>query len=268
MDDLTMNPARVSAAQVRRSALVILCCHAVAAWFLLTPSGLVWGASETEARRTAQLLALLLDSGRVVIDRNQSLIDDPHRGAKGFTAEAFEQQLKTEFKVRSGVDLNDVSTAHLPHGALGLLLALVQASKDVVNDAQFVINQRGIGYKNFIPATFGSQAARRFSANSPVRLKQTALSPRNPKNEPDPYEEAVLRQFAAAPGSREPSSELADGGRTLRLLVPIYYETECMGCHGEPRGVEDISGYPREGRQVGELAGAISVTIPLEGEDR
>lgn len=102
-----------------------------------------------------------------------------------------------------------------------------------------------------------------------MRLKQTALSPRNPKNEPDPYyEEAVLGQFAAMPGSRDPSSELADGGRTLRLLVPIYYETACMGCHGEPKGVEDISGYLREGRHVGGLAGAISVTIPLEREDR
>ena len=268
MDDLTMNPVWIFGAKARQSAFAILCCHALVVWFLLIPSGLVWGATETEARRTAQLLALLLDSGRVVIDRNQSLIDDSHRGAKGFTAERFEQQLKAEFKTRSGVDLNDFSTAHLPAGAEGLLLALVQASKEVVNDAQFVINQRGIGYKNFIPATFGSQAARRFSAGSPVRLKQTALSPRNPKNEPDPYEEAVLRQFAAAPGSSETSSELADGGRTLRLLVPIYYEAECMGCHGEPKGVEDISGYLREGRHVGELAGAISVTIPLEAEDR
>jgi general secretion pathway protein A len=264
MDEFTINPARVSGARARRSAVALLCCHAVAICLLLASSGLVWGASETEARRTAQLLALLLDSGRVVIDRNQSLIDDSHRGAKGFTAEVFEQQLKTEFKIRSGMDLNDFSTAHLSPGTEGLLLALVRASKEVVNDAQFVINQRGIGYKNFIPATFGSQAARRFSSGSPVRLKQTALSPRNPKNEPDPYEEAVLRQFAAAPGSSEPSSELADGGRTLRLLVPIYYEAECMGCHGEPKGVEDISGYLREGRHVGELAGAISVTIPLE----
>ena len=40
----------------------------------------------------------------------------------------------------------------------------MRTSKEVVADAQFVINQRGIGYKNFIPATFGSQAARKFSA--------------------------------------------------------------------------------------------------------
>lgn len=77
-----------------------------------------------------------------------------------------------------------------------------------------------------------------------MRLKQTALSPCNPKNEPDPYEKAVLGQFAAKPGSRDPSSELADGGRTLRLLVPIYYETACMGCHGEPKGVEEFLAIP------------------------
>lgn len=241
-----------------------LCCHAVAACLLLAPHSPAWGVSEMEARRTAQLLAVLLDAGRVVIDRNQTLIDDPRRGAKGFTADVFEKQLRHEFKTRSGVDLSDVKTAQLSPGTEGLLLALMQASKEVINDAQFVINQRGIGYKNFIPATFGSQAARRFSAGSAVRLKQTSLSPRNPKNEPDSYEQAVLRQFAAASGVSDPSSELTDGGRTLRLLVPIYYEAECMGCHGEPKGEEDISGYPREGRHLGELAGAISVTIPLE----
>lgn len=264
MDHLSMIPARTGSAKSRHCVVAILCCHAVAACLLLMPHSSAWGASEMEARRTAQLLALLLDAGRVVIDRNQTLIDDSHRGAKGFTADVFEKQLRHEFKTRSGVDLNDVTTAKLSPGTEGLLLALVQASKEVINDAQFVINQRGIGYKNFIPATFGSQAARRFSAGSAVRLKQTALSPRNPKNEPDLYEEAVLRQFSVAPGVSDPSSELADGGRTLRLLVPIYYEAECMGCHGEPKGEEDISGYPREGRHLGELAGAISVTIPLE----
>lgn len=229
-------------------------------------------ASSSEQRRleadeTARLLAMLLEAGRLVIERNQRLIDDPHRGDKGFTPDVFEQQLLEDFRRKTGIDLHRIHAGQAPYAipplAQDLLPALVEASKEVVRDAQVVINQRGIGYKNFIPATYGSQAAARFSRRSPVRLKQTALQPRNPKNEPDEYERSVLQRLAG--GAPETSvSELSDSGQTLRVMMPIYYEAECLTCHGEPKGDWDISGYPKEGAQPGDLAGAISVRIPLE----
>lgn len=43
------------------------------------------------------------------------------------------------------------------------------------------MNQQGVGYKNFIPATFGSQVAGRFSARSGVHPKQTTLHPATPR---------------------------------------------------------------------------------------
>ena len=58
-----------------------------------------------QAEETARLIAALLSTGRVVIDRNQSLIDDPNKGAKGFTPEVFERQVINEFRTRTGVDL-------------------------------------------------------------------------------------------------------------------------------------------------------------------
>ena len=154
----------------------------------------------------------------------------------------------------------------MPPLARDLLPALVQASKGVVADAQIVINQRGVGYKNFIPATFGSQAARRFSAKSHVRLKQTALQPRNQKNMPDEYEAAVLARLSSRPPTTAPISEVTEEGRMLRVMAPIYYEKDCLACHGGPAGDLDISGYPKEGAREGELAGAISVSIPLNGK--
>jgi len=218
-----------------------------------------------DAEETARLLAALLDAGRVVVDRNQPLIDDPHKGHKGFTPEVFEKQLQDEFRSRTGVNVTNLETARVPPLARELLPALVQSSKEVVADAQVVINQRGIEYKNFIPATFGSQAAARFSRKSSVRLKQTALHPRNPKNTPDAYETAILRRLAIQASHSAPISELTDDGKTLRVLSPIYYTKECLKCHGGQAGDFDISGYPKEGAREGDLAGAISVTIPLEG---
>lgn len=220
-----------------------------------------------EAEETARLLAKLLQSGRIVIERNQSLIDDPHKGEKGFTPDLFEQQLAQEFRLKTGIDLTSLSktpvSTTLPPLAKELLPALVQASREVIREAQVVINQRGIGYKNFIPATYGSQASARFSRSSHVRLKQTTNQPRNPKNEPDEYEASVLQWLAGRPRAEAYVSELTEEGRTLRVVMPIYYAKDCLTCHGEPKGDLDISGYPKEGHKEGDLAGAITVTAPL-----
>lgn len=220
-----------------------------------------------QAEETALLLAKLLKAGRLVIEHNQALIDDPHRGKKGFTADVFEQHLREEFWQQTGIDVGNLSHQGpnaVPPLARQLLPALVEASKEVVRDAQVVINQRGISYKNFIPATYGSQAAARFSKRFHVRLKQTTLEPRNPKNEPDDYERSILQRLSSRPNGKSYVSELTEAGKTLRVMMPIYYLPDCLVCHGEPKGEWDISGYPKEGAKAGDLAGAISVRIPLE----
>ncbi len=244
-------------------------------WFMLAAAGsiiimqplMALAIERAEVEETARLLAKLLESGRAVIERNQSLIDDPHKGEKGFTPELFEQQLVREFRTKTGIDLSALPTAPvsilIPPLAKELLPALVQASRDVIREAQVVINQRGIGYKNFIPATYGSQASARFSKASHVRLKQTAMQPRNPKNEPDEYEASVLTWLSARPRAEAYVSELTEEGRTLRVVMPIYYAKDCLVCHGEPKGTLDIAGYPKEGHKEGDLAGAITVTAPL-----
>ncbi|MCX5723441.1 MAG: DUF3365 domain-containing protein [Nitrospirae bacterium] len=226
-----------------------------------------WAVDRAEAEETARLLAKLLKAGRLVIEQNQLLIDDQHKGDKGFTPEVFEQQLIQEFRQQTGIDLSKLKSTPasitVPPLAKELLPVFVLASKDVVREAQVVINQRGIGYKNFIPATYGSQASARFSKQSHVRLKQTTLEPRNPKNEPDDYETAVLKWLSGRPRADAYVSELTDQGQTLRVVMPIYYVTACLTCHGEPKGDLDISGYPKEGHREGDLAGAITVTAPL-----
>lgn len=221
------------------------------------------GVTPYQAEETARLIATLLSTGRVVIDRNQSLIDDPNKGTKGFTPEVFEQQVINEFRARTGVDLTKPTSAHLPPGMMNLLGALLDASKEVVAEAQPVINQQGVGYKNFIPATFGSRVAGRFSAQSGIQLKQTTLQPRNPKNAPDSYEETVLRRLLTQPTQSVTITDRETGNNTLRVLTPIYYTRDCLTCHGGPAGELDISGYRKEGAEEGDLAGAISVSIPL-----
>ncbi|HHT9118102.1 MAG TPA: Tll0287-like domain-containing protein, partial [Candidatus Hypogeohydataceae bacterium YC38] len=60
-----------------------------------------------------------------------------------------------------------------------------------------------------------------------------------------------------------------DGVMVYRYMLPLYIETPCLKCHGDPANSptgdgRDIAGYPIEGYKEGELRGGISVTIPLK----
>ncbi|MBL8044393.1 MAG: DUF3365 domain-containing protein [Nitrospira sp.] len=58
-------------------------------------------------------------------------------------------------------------------------------------------------------------------------------------------------------------SEVVDGGKSVRVLLPLFYGKACLSCHGAPKGERDVTGYAREGSQEGTLGGAISVKLPL-----
>jgi hypothetical protein len=250
-------------AEVLMIAFSKTCLSLNLVFVLIWPQSVFAQTSQKDSEQAAQLLATFLNAGRVVIERNQSLINDPGKGDKGFTPEVFERLVLDEFFQQSHIDLKH-PPSWLPSPTKNLLTMLLLASKEVVADAQLVINQRGIGYKNFIPASFGSQAARKFSKQSKVTMKQTTLDPRNLKNAPDAYEETVLKRLANEPAPSPPVVEWVDGGRVLRTMMPIYYSEDCLACHGSPKGILDISGYPREGAEAGELAGAISIQIPSD----
>ena len=223
--------------------------------------------AQADAIETGRLLAILLDSGRVVVGANQTLINDSAKGDKGFTPEVFEKQLIDKFKERAGVDLANLKDAKIPDTAKKMLPQLVESSKATVGESQATINKSGVGYKGFIPATFGTQAAAKFSTKSGIYLKQTAPETvlRNPNNKADAWETAVLAKFADPSYPRVGEkiiSETVEGGKTLRVMLPLFYGKGCLACHGEPKGEKDISGYKKEGSKEGDLGGAISVKLP------
>jgi hypothetical protein len=89
-------------------ALTAVLVTFVTVQFVLPPSG--WAVDRAEAEETARLLAKLLEAGRLVIEQNQLLIDNPHKGDKGLTPEVFEQQLVQEFRQQTGVDLSKLQS--------------------------------------------------------------------------------------------------------------------------------------------------------------
>lgn len=216
-----------------------------------------------ELETTARLLAILLDSGRSVINENLPLFDDPKQ-AKEMSPEQFERQLADMFLSRSGIDLHDLDHAKTSARSKRLLSQLVAVSKQTVVAAQQDRMRPSVGTKGFIPAVFGARAAARFSERTGVRLKQTALVPRNPANAPDSSEKLALEAFADSQYPREKViSEVTAQSDSLRLMYPLYTTRHCLDCHGEPKGERDKMGYAREGLKLGQNAGAISVIIPL-----
>ena len=222
--------------------------------------------ADSDAVEAGRLLAVLHDSGRVTVGANQPLINDPDKGDKGFTPDVFEKQVTDKFKDRAKVNLADLKNEKIPGLAKKLLPQLVDAMKATVADYQPVINRAGVGFKGFIPATFGTQAAAKFRAKSGVYLKQTQNPPRNPKNSPDDFELKALAKFAEASYPRQGEkiiSETVDAGKAVRVMLPLFYGKGCLPCHGEPKGEKDISGYMKEGAKEGDSGGAISVKLML-----
>jgi len=223
--------------------------------------------NRSDTVETGRLLAVLLDCGRVTISANQSLINDPEKGHKGFTGDVFERQLLVTFQTRTRIDLTDLDQAPVPAIAKPLLARLIQESKKTVDSYQPAINVPGLKYKGLNPATFGTETATRFQSWSGVYMKQTAPIGlvRNPKNKPDEFEIGALEKLehSASKSGDEILSETM-GGTSVRILLPLFYSKTCLGCHGEPKGERDISGYPREGKKEGDLGGAISVKLDLK----
>jgi hypothetical protein len=242
------------------------CLSVLLLTILWVPAIVGAGNTDSDIRETARLLAILFDSGRLVIGRNQEVINDPSATDKTFSPELFAEQTIVLFKQRTGHNLADLPNAAVPPSSKPLLERLLEESKKTVASYEPVLNMKGLKYKGLIPATFGTETATRFQKWSGVYLKQTAPEHlvRNPNNKPDPFEIAQMAKITDPSFSRNGEafvSETLEEGKVVRILLPLFYEKACLSCHGEPKGERDISGYPKEGGRMGELGGVISVRI-------
>jgi general secretion pathway protein A len=50
--------------------------------------------------------------------------------------------------------------------------------------------------------------------------------------------------------------------------MPLFYNKQCLVCHGSTKGEVDISGYEKEGFKDGDLGGTISITLPFQRKIR
>lgn len=226
----------------------------------------IQAASDDEDKAVANSLADMLRAGRTVISRNQDRINNPDLGDKGLDGKTvLEQALKIYHENTKSDPLQiDPSSRH---GRL--LRAQMDAIVEVMDSNQKMINQPGVGFKAFIPATFGRLVNESFAkrVGSEAEMKVTAPLDlvRNRKSRPDEWETEVIRDkllTASWPKGQLFATAATSRGRpAFRVAVPEYYAASCLSCHGGPKGQIDVTGYPKEGANQGDLGGVVSITL-------
>jgi hypothetical protein len=214
----------------------------------------------------AESLAEMLRDARAVISDKQGLINDPQQGDKHLTGEIVLGEAVAKYKKNTGFDPTKID----PASRQGRLLrAMMAAIVEVVDDNQPTINEKGTGFKGFIPAVFARLVAESFDhlAKSEAEVKVTAPLElvRNRKARPDAWESKIIEKKlldAAWPAGQPYSATVETNGRpAFRVMVPEYYVQSCLACHGSPKGEMDITGYPKEGRKLNDLGAVISITL-------
>lgn len=214
----------------------------------------------------AQSLAEMLREARTVISNNQDLINNPDIGDKHLTGQVVLDQAVKGYQRATGEDPMTVD----PKSRQGRLLrAMTAAIVAATDENQATINEKGTGFKGFIPAVFGRLVAEDFNqmAKGEAEVKITAPLDlvRNRKARPDAWEAEIMKTKLLDPkwpkGQAYSVVVETNGRPAYRVAVPEYYAPSCLACHGEPKGEMDLTGYPNEGGKAGDLGAVISITL-------
>ncbi len=155
--------------------------------------------------------------------------------------------------------------------------------KVAVDNAQYIARQivetrdymssvvRGEPEQNYslVPQVVATQVAKRMTRESKYYVRQVSLRYRNPDNRPDDFETAQLKAFASRTAKESYGMVTLNGERVFRYMLPMVAEMSCLECHGSydeaPRFVRERfpRGHFSYNYKVGEVIGAVSVTVPV-----
>ncbi len=119
-------------------------------------------------------------------------------------------------------------------------------------------------YQGLHCAIVGRSIGALFTSQSTYSTKFVNFNPRNSADAPDAFETAALNAFNAGEASEYYEITEVDGEEVFRYLAPMRIEENCLECHGEPAGEIDVTGFPKEGWELGDVGGAISIVMPLD----
>jgi hypothetical protein len=210
-------------------------------------------------------LTLIYRSARKVISDNQQHINNPELGDKGLSGEVVATKTLENYQAVSGQALDPAKLTEAQ-------AAMLEAVREVMTGNQALINEKGTGFKGFLPAIFARQVANKFTEKMAGKMEIKLTAPkdyvRNRANRPDKWENEVIETKFKLPdyqvGKAFSATTTVNGKPAFRYILPEYYGPSCLNCHGQPKGAVDITGGKMEGGILDELGGAISLVIYQE----
>ncbi|MFH1454514.1 MAG: DUF3365 domain-containing protein [Armatimonadota bacterium] len=152
--------------------------------------------------------------------------------------------------------------ARLIADQLNALRHFIAHNQNLINYSHGVFEYKGLG-----PQKVATSVADILN-NHPdykYRIKMVSLKPRNPNNNTDDFESKNIKIFEANKKLEDIFEEkTVNGEKVYRYMKPLVMGVHCMACHGSPKGVVDKSGYPKEGYKLGDVIGAVSITVPAD----
>jgi len=121
-----------------------------------------------------------------------------------------------------------------------------------------------------VPIFAAMKTARSKAKELNFEFKVPKFSPRNPDNQPDSYESAILKKFESE--NHNELFEVDEKTNKIRFFRPVKLTEECMRCHGDPQKSfeywgrndgKDITGAKMEDWKVGEIHGAFEVMVDM-----
>lgn len=124
--------------------------------------------------------------------------------------------------------------------------------------------------ENLIPQVAASRVALQLTRGSNYYVRQVSLRYRNPENRPDDFETAQLTIFRDVKAAETWQVTKDNGKKSLRYLLPMVSDESCLTCHGSydtaPGFIQRRfpRGHFSYGYKIGEVIGAVSVSVPME----
>lgn len=115
-----------------------------------------------------------------------------------------------------------------------------------------IVDIKGRRYVKKNPAMVTKELSKYAMKDGVYWFHITSLKLLNPENAPDEFERWALHEFEAGNARELFKIEKAGLAQHLRYISPLYIESACLDCHA------------RQSYKIGDVRGAISITIPMD----
>lgn len=148
-----------------------------------------------------------------------------------------------------------------------ILAAQMESSWEFIELNQDRIDTDADGSYNFkgiYCAIAGKSISRLFMQKSDYSIRYISETPRSANAYADEFETRAFDAFRSESVNEHYGITEYDGREVFRYVLPLFVEESCVECHGAPKGEIDITGFPKEGLEVGDIGGAISIIMPID----